>query len=194
LAYGVDWKERHYEIFAAELRKIADFYIDHPDILPCNIAVMQIAHALSSEKNSRWCGAGTAMRCVHMSGVTYPCQMFMPSSAGKDINIQAIFESLKENQPTEDNGCKGCKLLSICATCYGNNFVESGSIVTRNVHRCRFEQIRAKAAAYLLANMVVHSERGYIYMRNRSDAYVQTLIQSIKYINNNYLLSKETSS
>lgn len=41
-AFGIEWKTSDYETFAGEMKKLADFYVDHPKIEPCSIMTMPI--------------------------------------------------------------------------------------------------------------------------------------------------------
>ena len=181
-AYGTNWEESDYNIFADELRKVVKFYIENPHIYPINIATVSLEHMTNVGKEHRWCGAGRSMTCVSMDGKRYPCQMFMPSSAGDGVNIDEAFYKLKKSALI-DKRCKRCPIASICPTCYGSNLGETGDIATRNAHHCAFSKIRAKGTAYMLSHMLTNSGRGYVYLQDKSDSEIQRMIRGIMKIN-----------
>jgi sulfatase maturation enzyme AslB (radical SAM superfamily) len=54
-----------------------------------------------------------------------------------------------------DPKCKGCILQSICSTCYGSNFSESGSLSSKNNDLCRLTKAQALACSYLKAKRIL---------------------------------------
>ncbi|MDS4030714.1 MAG: 4Fe-4S cluster-binding domain-containing protein [Candidatus Contendobacter sp.] len=143
-AYGVDWQEEDYKDFAIQLKKLADFYIDNPDIEPCSVITIPISNIVFNTKPSKWCGAGTNITCINKIGKSYPCHTFMPSAAGDDVELDEIFGLLKSDNVL-DTKCDGCKLVLCCPTCYGINYVETSDITKRNQSHCMFSKIRGSS-------------------------------------------------
>ena len=187
LAYGVEWREEHYEILARELEKLADFYAANPETEPCRLVDMRLELDLRRpERNIKWCGTGTNMISIGINGEKYPCHMFAPSTelSGDNIKIYSrdIFSMLTNPQSDlVDELCTSCMLLHVCPTCYGMNFRESGSILSRSKSMCRFTKIRAKANAYLLAKTLENREK-YKFLRDREDFEIYRMIENTELI------------
>jgi len=67
LAFGIDWSDNeNLFIYANELRKLANFYIENPQVRPADIMDMQIdaINPKSCKYASRHCGAGGRNGCV----------------------------------------------------------------------------------------------------------------------------------
>lgn len=193
LANGVNWNEDHFEIFGRELEKLVEFYIDNPDIVPCRLVNMSLELDLRRKvDNIKWCGTGTNMISIGMDGAKYPCHMFMPSTEFSEEAsrkyVCEIFTALAS--PTSyliDEKCKLCPVLTLCPTCYGMNFRESGSVAKRNRSSCRFTKIRAKASAYFLASVLEKRDQ-YMFLRGKNDREIYQIIDSIELINQSIVL------
>ncbi len=181
-AYGIDWDERDYSIFAKELKKLSDFYIENPDIYPCSIVTMPIQNITFTTKPAKWCGAGTNMICVDRTGKKYPCHTFMPSASGMNIDLDEMFNQLESDNLFDDR-CNGCVLVSCCPTCYGINYVDTSDIAKRDKHHCAFSKIRAKATIYMLSFMLTNRVRGYAYLKDKTDGDIGNMIRGIQDIN-----------
>jgi radical SAM protein with 4Fe4S-binding SPASM domain len=155
LAYGIDWSDNeNVKILFRELEKLTDYYLENPDIKPCRLLDMKIEY-LSSNNEKKWCGVATDMIMFDWDGVNYPCNGFLPIAIGKQKATEArnIDFTLIEN--FIDPRCKGCLLQSICPTCYGINYDETGNMATRNEQLCRFTKIGALACSYMKAKKVL---------------------------------------
>jgi uncharacterized protein len=192
-AFGIDWQPSDYAIFSRELRKLADYYLANPDIEPCNLMTMPVEGASQDHIPRKFCGAGTSLSCVDKNGKKYPCQTFMPMSAGKTIDTEEMFKKLANPANYHDPKCGDCCLEPICPTCYGTNFNRSGDPFIRDITDCTFSKIRAKATTYMLTQMIVHRERGYVYIASKSDAELHRIITGIKLINQTLTLQPFTS-
>ena len=180
-AYGITWEEEDYPIFAEQLKKLADFYIDNPNIEPCSIITMPIQNTAFDHVLQKWCGAGTNMICIDRTGTKYPCHTFMPSSSGNSVKLDDMF-ALLESDKLLDTNCQGCVLAPSCPTCYGINYVETSDITKRNKSHCIFSKIRAKATAYMLSTMLINRDREYYYLKEKTDSDIHYLINGIRII------------
>lgn len=191
-AGGIEWKPTDYDLFAKEMKKLADFYLENPEILPCSLITMPLDHvtqateyfALSGEKRApNCCGAGKNMFCIDRYGKKYPCQIFLPMSVEKNYDLNAAAKLLSSEDNYSDPKCTNCCLIPVCQTCYGMNYINTGSPFLRNKHDCVFSKIGAKATAYLLSNMITNRCKGYYYLKDKNDADILDMIKGITLIN-----------
>jgi uncharacterized protein len=178
-AYGIDWQPNDYSVFAQQLRELTDFYLNNPEVEPCDIATLPIEHIFNNDGHRKACGAGTSLSCVDRHGKKYPCHNFMPSSAAKDFDVDELFDVLRASDLT-DPKCQGCPISPVCPTCYGLSFVETGNLASRNLSHCRFAKIRAKGTAYLSAQMLANRHRGYAHLRKKANTEICNLIRAIE--------------
>ena len=155
LAYGTDWDMTDsLEIFAEQLNKLADFYIENPKIIPSSILNIKLESIFDKNNISkRSCGSGRRMCSVSQEGKIYPCHMFMPSSFGENKNISEIQNKL-ENGILLEKKCIDCYMSAICPTCYGMNLIICGDLSKRREDYCKMMKIRALAATYMFGTML----------------------------------------
>lgn len=193
-AFGIDWQPDHYSIYARELRKLADFYIDNPHIEPCSLMLMALEVLPREKVPQKFCGTGTSMSCIDRHGKKYPCQAFMPMSTGKAIDVEGMFDKLGEPANYHDPRCRNCSIEAICPTCYGTNLNRHGDAFTRDADDCMFAKIRAKATAYMLSQMLIGRDRGYKCLESKSTAEVYLLLEGIKIVNTSLVMRPFSSS
>ena len=143
LAYGVDWSdERLLAVLEEQLKILADFYIDHPEIPQCSMLGMSIENVILGRRIERWCGAGVSMRSYDTFGNLYPCHMFQPISTElvqPDVKQRTTFEKLNTLDP---------KCID-CPTCYGHNYSATGDIAKRDEGLCKFTKANTLATSYI---------------------------------------------
>ncbi len=156
LAFGIDWSNnKNCSILERELLKLISFYLKNPSIKPCTMLDFDITKAglPLGEYIKKWCGAGTTSKTYSVQGVAYPCQFFMPLSAG------TLAESFLKNDCLDEyisidkfeEKCRSCSALAICPMCYGANLVNQGSVYKQNDNLCRLNKIMFKARALFKA-------------------------------------------
>lgn len=153
-AYGIDWTNpENTAILTRELKKLIDYYLEHPEIKPCTLLDMKIEYQGFAEK--KWCGVGIEMAVFGVDGKKYPCHGYLPLSIGQekaDASLQIDF-SLTDN--LIDPKCKGCILYNVCPTCYGSNYSMTGNSAIRNQDQCNFSKVRALACSYFEAKKLL---------------------------------------
>lgn len=157
LAFGIDWSaEENKTILNGELSKLIDYYLQHPDIEPCSLlsqGIEQIGYDNLQDVNRKWCGVGTHMRTYDVDGSVYPCQFFMPLSAGEEKAAKA--KDLVFTQDIDinclDECCKSCVIRAACPTCYGSNYVSTGNIYRKDPNLCILTKIIIKARSFFKA-------------------------------------------
>ena len=182
LAYGIDWSNRSFaSILESELHKLIKYYIERPEVKPCSLleaSILNVAFVDAGQR--RWCGAGKNVRAYDVDGNLYPCQFFMPLTAGdeirKDIAKITFYDIIPHELEVPE--CRDCKIKAACPTCYGSNFISTGNIYQRDMNLCRLSKIILKARSYFKA---LQWERGLISMPNEIE---QALLRSIITIQN----------
>lgn len=152
-AYGIPWDNaENIEILSRELNKLIEFYLENTQFTPCtmlNEQFHQIASNVDMPYVKSWCAAGFQSATYDCDGISYPCQFFMPLSAGsmKTDDKKLVFP---EKIAKEDllGACRTCPVVSACPTCYGNNFVNNGDMYRRDMNLCKLHKVMLKARAY----------------------------------------------
>lgn len=184
LAYGIDWSNKQYcQILEHELMKLIDFYVNHPATPICSMLDMGIERVASlSSDVGRYCGAGIDMVAYDVDGIAYPCQMFMPLSAGKEKADEShSIHFYDDCIPPEmvDKKCKDCIIRSLCPTCYGSNYISTGNIYLHDDSTCILMKIIMKARSYLKGLLW---EKGVLKMSKHEEAL---LLRSIFLLQSN---------
>ena len=197
IANGLEWQSDDYDSFVNEMKKLADYYLMNPEKEPCNIITMPLDRAAQTaeyiaqsgeKKVANRCGAGTSILCIDRCGTKYPCQTFMPMCAGSDSDLDKAAKLLACEDNYSDPKCKNCCLVPVCHTCYGINYVKTGSPFMNSEHDCIFTKIRAKATAFLLSEMITNRDRGYSYLKDKSDSDIYYMIKGINLVNNSVVI------
>ena len=155
LAYGVDWN--HPELLKTmeeQLKLLADYYIEHPDIQPCRLLGLHIENINVEKHIDRWCGAGKGLKSYDVEGTLYPCQMFTPLSIEKEKSDKAFVLDFSAEK-TEDPRCASCKIYNVCPTCYGHNYNATGDIAKRDEVLCEYTKLSILATSYMWANRIL---------------------------------------
>ncbi len=165
LAYGMQWSEDLLPVYREELQKVAEFYLENPDLEPPSL----FAHIVSrigadsrradKQKKRKWCGTGTAMSCLAPDGKTYPCQAFMPSSGMEGGSGIASKIDFADDVNFRDPHCIDCICDSACPSCYGNNYLRTGTLFSRDKSLCKFRRVEAVAASWLYGMMLQDPEK-----------------------------------
>lgn len=147
LAYGIDWKDEDAEVYGMELKKLIDYYCDHPNVAPLSLFEKSLIPALDKEMTIKQCGTGRNMAAYDVEGNIYPCQMFIPNTLDKNK-----WKEISEINFTKDislfgnDECQGCVIHNICPTCYGDNYLKRGRIGARDKKLCKLMKTEKLAA------------------------------------------------
>jgi radical SAM protein with 4Fe4S-binding SPASM domain len=154
LAFGIDWSsDDNLSIFATELRKLADFYIENPRLRPADIMNMQIdsINPQSCKYVSRHCGAGgDGLVAYETDGTAYPCHTFAPVSVGDEIAKKSLKLTFEYEVSIDklDEKCRNCLVSNVCPNCYGINFSTTGNMYSKDEAFCRMTKVQFIANAY----------------------------------------------
>lgn len=178
LAFGIDWSnEDNVSILERELHKLIDYYLEHPEIEPCSMLNSNIDFVGYNQQEGttrKWCGTGTHMHTYDVSGELYPCQFFTPLSAGTEKSRESRKLVFYNDIPFDliDTKCKECVVKDICPTCYGSNYVSTGSLYSKDDNYCKLMKIQMRARSYfrakqwLLGQMDLSQEEEQVLLRS----------------------------
>lgn len=158
LAEMTDWSDvKFYEIYRQQLRKLSEYYLVHPNVKPCSLFEIIFAGVLNNDVR-KWCGAGTSMEAIDIDGRKYPCHLFFESVCGKEKSLAALNIDFSDPEQYISKSCKDCKLLPICPTCYGSNYIERGAINLRDPNLCELHKIRFSEVALFQYRRIISSD------------------------------------
>lgn len=193
LAYGCDWDYQELKkAYAKELFKLSEYFLDNPNIdLPFRPLVKDLELLgkyivnKKCQKHKKWCGMGEFMVCYSPEGDKYPCQMFMPSS-GNNNYVKPEVDDIEVSK-----SCENCSILSICPSCYGYNYINTGVLSKAPDGLCDYAKLETLCYSYILSSMLTDASR-YEHTRYMSDLTKALCIKGIKYIQE--VLTKELAS
>ena len=148
LAEGVTWKENDDKIYEAELNKICNFFLENPNFElehPFNFLFKEYLNPRINTLPKKKCGCGTTIGMYDIDGNCYPCHLFLPIVHGNNNIKNEIYKldfTKDENLISED--CKRCKIVKVCKTCYGYNYIQRGDISKRDKSMCKLRLVEAK--------------------------------------------------
>jgi radical SAM peptide maturase (CXXX-repeat target family) len=161
------WKKAHAQILYKELKKIANYLIDHNIVETIPLSIFDERHGHEELGNRNWCGGTGLMLAIDPEGRYFPCLRYMESSlAGKrePYNIGDIFNGIGKNSTCKDRlnclkcitktsqsseKCLACPIASGCAWCSAYNYEVFGTPNKRATFICQMHQARIMATAYL---------------------------------------------
>jgi uncharacterized protein len=161
LAYGIPWSEESVLEYGRQLRKLAEYYLEHAQVSPDSLLNLPIQSALEPRTTTqkKYCGTGTHMATYDVDSKRYPCHMFTPLVLGisKSDELQAI--QFQENATVTDWRCNGCVLGRICPTCYGFNYKLTGDVALRDQIMCRLFKEQALANCWYQTQLLKRKRR-----------------------------------
>lgn len=186
LAVGVDWSSDEYvSILQRELKTLIEFYLDNPDVAPCNLLDYSVEYAAhpTEGKALKFCGAGTRTKVFDVDGREYPCQYFLPLTlGGEPMDLSQVHFEDVMNLSEMDEHCQKCVAVNICPSCYGSNYQETGDIHRRNMDFCKLQKV------ILLANSYFSAKKWELGRFELDDYKEQELLAGIMQIQKNIKL------
>lgn len=160
-ATGIDWEHdedgnpvNYQRILQEQFMKLAQYYLDHPDIVPVDMLNMRFIAVAAGVQGmtDKLCGAGTIMRCWTPDGQCLPCHLFYEVSKERGERLGEF--DLSSPQMLQDERCCGCILESVCPTCYGGNYITYGDVSRRDPYTCEITKLRALASSWMIGQML----------------------------------------
>lgn len=189
LAMEVDWNmEEAPDVFARELEKLVQYYIDHPEMEPCPMLSLTPALLAYPERipHNKACGAGTNVVAYDVAGNKHPCHSFIsdfaiPYNAQEEERLFCRLHS--EDGLSLSPKCKDCLIFPHCEPCYGMNQSRRGDMGSFDPAVCVFNKIKVKAAASMYGRMLLDG-RDYYPLRNLDEQQKHDVIQGIMNVQN----------
>ena len=126
-ALFIDWTGINYKTeFYRQLLKLVDFYLENPDIQPCEFFSYDISWTLDKKNDSAPCNVGNMKAYDFQTGKYYPCHMCFPSVCGKEKSEELIKIEMKECVNDSD---------------YAENYIERGNVSKRNMVLCDYHRL-----------------------------------------------------
>ena len=152
LAIGTEWTDQDAAIYLRELRDLSDVYLtrytDREPIPALNGSLHLIGSSNVVKPSCRDC---IDFLAYDVDGTVYPCHLFSPLVVGKGQSINLPnFEKddkLMQYGGKHDPYCTDCPLCNWCPTCYGFNYMLTGSMGTRDHRTCKMMFAQAFAAS-----------------------------------------------
>ena len=156
------WSIDDAKLFYQELKKIADYKIEHYPKAFVSLFDKRLFEPENPNELQTYCGGNGKMLACDPDGILYPCLRFMPSSVGKNrqsyvtcgtvdtgVDGPAIDELLKVNRRNySDDECFYCPIAKGCGNCQALNWETYGTLYHRTKFHCIMHQARALANIY----------------------------------------------
>ncbi|MDL2330634.1 radical SAM protein [Odoribacter sp. OttesenSCG-928-A06] len=141
-AQGVDWQEGDGKIYEAQLAKIAQYYLEHPEVTPTYLfketSFIQLLFDYPNEKFAKVCGIINEIVAYNVDGKLYPCHHFVPNVHGReDILKDLVKIDFSDISNFVDEECIKCDIMKLCRSCCARNYTERGDIRNRDKRACQ---------------------------------------------------------
>ena len=106
----------------SQLLDLADYYLQHPNIEPCNFLNRDISRTLTIEPDFTPCNHGQ-IAYDFQTRKYYPCYMCFPSVGGEKVAEEFRKLDFSDLKSLVDDGCCECPFINICLTRYAENYI-----------------------------------------------------------------------
>lgn len=147
-----EWSQASIITYAEQLRKIVDYYADHPDAPVASLVdydLIGIYFRRNMEQGPN-CGATRGEGIYDTTGHSYPCQMLSPLVVDekKALEIQRLIRNTDQTTYA-DKKCKNCILRNDCPTCMANNYLVRKDFAKRDKTHCILTRLEVLATCLL---------------------------------------------
>lgn len=168
--YEEGWQTIHATVFYDQLKKLADYILDHNLDMENDYYVSlfeeKYFHPKAEDDLENWCGGNGVMLAVDPDGIVYPCLRYMESSlAGQqepysigDVNtgicqcnchkcrVECLKKVDRRTQSTDE--CFYCPIGEGCSWCTAYNYQIYGTPDARATYICNMHKARALGNIY----------------------------------------------
>lgn len=146
IALGVEWSDKHAEIFENQMIILMNYYLNHPEIEPVkNLFEHDFRNIIKSNDDQfTMCGTNGEIIAYTSHGDAVICHMFGDITMGEnyaEINLKAP-KYLKT-----DTECCNCIAKSICKICPANNYLTNKNFHIQDKRICKMLRIIVKINA-----------------------------------------------
>lgn len=168
VVYEKGWTIDHAKKFYSELKRVADYWLEH-DLVDTHYLALFIDdyfHPKEEDDLQNWCGGTGSMLSMDPDGWLYPCIRYMESSLGTSrkpfrighVNFgiaqrdcdKACVDCLKriDRRTQSTDECFYCPIAEGCSWCSAYNYQENGTPDSRCTYICDMHKARALANLY----------------------------------------------
>ncbi len=189
LAIGEKWSEADILEYYKQWDKLINHYLYNGPIWK---QLLKSIDPLFNESpiQDKCCNSGDNAITYDINGERYPCVIFTPLVAGKDMRKEFVKIDFSNPSMFADPECSDCFIRNMCKTCYGFNLLQRGNIATRDKTACSMIRIEINAICLfqglLLRNTAIKRELTEIEIQrlNRANtAFMATKLQNYHYSN-----------
>lgn len=168
--YEEGWTLDHAKFAYKELKRVADYLLDHDLQDNAWIAILDQPCGEKKDDDRCWCGGTGLMMALDVNGDIYPCIRYTPSSiGGKQLNftignvehgfgytaeekehikcLSCLSRSVQCSNP-EAQKCLDCPIETGCGDCAGYSYETYGTVKSRTTFICDMHIARVLASCY----------------------------------------------
>lgn len=179
-----DWSnERFIKGIIPHLKKLADFYVEHDDLMVDQMLGRQIDMCEEPNRPKRkWCGIGTGTIFFDTDGTRRPCPFVTPMTFSNEELADIIKTDFEDHAVFVDEGCfNNCYIYPVCPMCPGANYLVKKTFSERDKSKCRMQKLITLYSADLQARRLLKNPQSV--PRNR----IYSTIEAIKKIREKFL-------
>jgi radical SAM protein with 4Fe4S-binding SPASM domain len=140
-------RDKYLPVFASELERLVEHFGERPSLeVPGLILDLPIQNFVAEmEKDWKWCGAGSSMKCIYVDGREFPCHRF-----ANLLRHKSSFSGTNSSSPKKVNAkCDNCAFFYACPTCDSYNYEMNGSRNYKTDYHCELIKLQIMATAKL---------------------------------------------
>lgn len=148
IGYGCSWRESDYSLLDEQMGKYINWAIQN-GYDGGNCSLLDFPYMLMERCTGhryRFCDVGYS-HTYNVDGSRAPCHMLLNNSLS-DGDIEAIgrisFPSIELTRDQLDPKCDQCPIITVCQSCYANNYFVNGDIYKQDEDICRANRILFK--------------------------------------------------
>lgn len=165
IAQGIDWQDGDGKIYEEQLSKIAEYYLEHPEVEPVflfkDASFTQLLSNEPNEKYAKMCDAGGEFVAYDVDGKPYPCHHFVSYVHGNE-NVLEDLKNIDFSDTSRfiDDECMKCDILKLCRSCLGRNYNERGDVKFRDKRMCQLILAESKViSSYQIKHLMRNKEQ-----------------------------------
>ncbi len=154
LAYGVEWRTEHLNIYQRQLSQLVSYYNEHPEIERVSLLNINLLAIFHKNSGNKYCGAGSGMVFHDFDGHAFPCHLLSPVNLDLDALNDIKDTDYCDGDAFAPDECKSCKLFNICPSCCGMNYLYMKSFKSRFPFMCQAIKIQTAQNMMLQYNLL----------------------------------------
>lgn len=140
-ALMINWKAYNLEnLLYQQMLELADYYLEHPEIMPCYFFRPNIGDTLCQPLFNAACVRGQGKAYDYQTKKYYPCFMCFPVLAGEKVSEELRRIDFSNTNILENKICLNCPFINICPTCYAENYITRGNVAHRDMALCSYQK------------------------------------------------------